>query len=884
MPLSIEQIRQCAHSCKENDLINSLQSSRKGLSSKQAQDALRKFGHNLPSSKNEDGLLQILLRQFNALTFLLIFAAIIAFFIGHTPDAVGISAAALLSIIFGFTQEYKADMALKELYKMAMPCSKALRDGKIGEVQSSLLVPGDIVLLSAGDLIPADCRILDGAQVSVDQSALTGESDHVHKRPGQVLQKLPLAERPNILYSGTLMMKGDATAIVFATGDYSEFGSIASKLAQVGEQQAPLSKYLEELGTKISKASIFAVAVFFILGVFRGEPITQMLIVAISLFVAAVPEGLPTVLAITLALGVGRMAAQKAIVRKMQSVETMGSVNIVCTDKTGTLTENRMQVSKIFAAGQDFAAGEFGSSKAAKNALLSAALCSNASVRISKSGEVEQALGDGTEIAVMLACHNSGINPHSRTQKAIASFAFDHERKRSSAVISSNSQILSYAKGAPEIIFQRCTHILGSDMRVRPLGEKDKEIILQKMEEYSADALRLIAVAYKKMPKKSNYLAKEAESNLVWAGLLGLIDPPRKEVAGALELCQKAGIRVIMLTGDSAQTARAIASRLKILASGSKIILGDEINSLSSGQLAERLKSVSVCARATPEHKFRIVKALQQCGHVVALTGDGVNDAPSIKKADVGIAMGIGGTDVARGAADIVLTDNNFATLVNAIRIGRSIFENIRSFVSYQLTTNVSALSLMFISPVLGMPLPLLPLHILWINVLMDGPPALSLGAEPPAKDIMLRPPRKSSEPFLSKKMVFSIFFAAITMTLITLGIFSFYLKNEPYKAITMAFSTFVFLQLANSLNCRSRTLSAFEMVLSNKWLVFAISVCLIMQLSIVQLGFFEQFFSTSPLDLRDWMLALACSALLLIIGDIYKKLFLPKAEPAQKI
>jgi len=866
-----------AHNVPLKQLLQILNSKKNGLSSLQVEESRKKWGSNSIAKEKEVGPLGIFLRQFNIITGLLVFSALIAFVIGHALDSVGILAAALLSMFFGFIQEYKAEEALKALYKLSAPKTTVIRDGKDTEIDSELLVCGDVILLSAGDLIPADCRIIEGEELLADQSILTGESEACHKHCGETAKNTILSQRNNLLYAGTLLLKGDTKAVVFAVGKDSEFGAIAQRLSKIEAGKTPLAKSLDELGSNVSKAAILLVCLFFTIGVLRSAPLADTLIVSVSLFVAAIPEGLPTVLAITLAVGVSRMAKEKAIVRKMQAVETMGAVTTICTDKTGTLTQNRMHVVNAYFGTENIdLVGDQSNPKKAKIAIEYAALCSSARVTFSKDGTLLSSIGDAMDVAIILACRRASIS-YSHLEKEWtkeADFPFEFKKKMASQVRKKGSSHYAFSKGAPEVILSMCTHILDSDMKERLITKEDILRIDKATEGYASSALRTIAVAYRKLPLRQKYTQKDMGHSLVFVSVLGLIDPPREGVAQAIGLCQKAGIRIIMLTGDSAHTARAIAYQLHIIEDQSSPILsGGEIEKMEDTQLKDAFENCNVCARATPEHKFRIVQALQRAGEIVALTGDGVNDAPSIKKADVGIAMGIGGTDVARGAADVILTDNNFGTLVNAISRGRSIFENILSFVRYQFTTNVAAMALMFTSPIFGLPLPLVPLQILWINIIMDGPPALALGAETAKKDIMQNPPRNPSTPILSKAMFFSIFSSAFFMVLITLAVFVYYLQTEPTKALTMSFCTFVFLQLANALNCRSRTLSAFENLFSNKYLLAAILFSVTVQIIIVQSGEFGTFFSAVPINIHDWILVFGASSVLMFYSEISKSL-----------
>ncbi|MFH1095596.1 MAG: cation-translocating P-type ATPase, partial [Candidatus Micrarchaeota archaeon] len=798
-----------AHGMSERALMEALASSPDGLSLSQAKELLRRHGPNTWEIKQKHTWHEILLRQVkNLLILLLIASAVIAYLAGHLIDAAGILAAVVLSVVFGFAQEYKAEQELSALRKLAAPRAVVIREGRESEVDARELVVGDVIRVSEGDLVPADARLLEG-DLSADQSALTGESLPANKKAGSVPAATPMAERTNCLYAGTLIVRGNGKAMVFATSFATSFGRIAKDLAGVEGGQTPLQKRLTGLGENIGKAAVILSLLFFLWGLWRGEDLVAMLLVAVSLAVAAIPEGLPTVMAITLGVGVQRMARERAIVRKMQAVEALGSATVICTDKTGTLTENKMTALRIGLASGDYLIGggpmelsgriarsDGREMNALEHAhiigLLSAGvLCNDASLWYDKNRLVGSR-GDPTEVALLVAAHKGGLDATRLRDSWILSKQrpFEYARKMMVQVREWEGQHVSYVKGAPEVVLARCTRILGPEGE-RPISAADRQRIKTAYEDCAAQALRTLGVARKKMASSKSDLAKEKhglyEEGLTWLGVVGLMDPPRPEVRAALATCQKAGVRVIMLTGDSPLTARRIAQDLGILEAGKKPVLGDEIDRMSDAQLAEAVRGMAVCARATPDHKFRIVKALQAAGEIVALTGDGVNDAPSIKKADIGVAMGIGGTDVARGSADIILLDNNFGTLVRAVERGRSIFENIRSFVHFQFTTNVAALALMFASPLLFVVLPLKPVQILWINIIMDGPPALALGLEPARSDVMVRAPRRPSAPFLGRPMLASIVFGGLSMAAVTLGIFGYYLAHEPAKAGTMA-------------------------------------------------------------------------------------------------
>ncbi len=891
------------HSLPESKLLEALGSSQHGLSSSQASSNLGKFGPNEIRLKQSHGAIEIFVRQFkNMLILLLLGSAAVAYLVNDIVDAIGILVAVVLSVFFGFVQEYKAEQALSALRKLAAPHAIVLRDGKENEILSSGVVPGDILVLSEGDLVSADCRLIDSTNLASDQSVLTGESVPASKLAGTLAKNTPVAERSNVLFSGTTVVRGHGNAVVFACGLSSEFGRIASRLASVEDQPTPLQQNLASLGENIGKITLALCFIFFIFGVWRGEAWSKMLIVAISLAVAAIPEGLPTVLAITMAIGVQRMAERNAIVRKLPAVETLGSATVICTDKTGTLTANRMTLTTVHTQGRLFsleggpldakgAAWEqagFGSQKKTPSEsslgalgflLRCASLCANASFSIGPSGNVEGVRGDPTEVALLVGAQKAGISPAvlRTSHPKVSEISFEYSRKMMTQVRQDGKAMRAFSKGAPERILSLCTRIL-TPSGVKPLPEAERKRILSISRQFGEGALRTLGVAYRDLPPVSDARLSSSyyiERDFVWVGLAGLIDPPRPEVAGAIADCQAAGIRIIMITGDSPSTAKIIAGRLGLLTGGGRIMLGDEIEGMGEGEQCLAVRHLAVCARATPEHKYKIVSALKKNGEIVAVTGDGVNDAPSIKAAQIGIAMGVGGSDVARGASDIILTDNNFNTISVAIRQGRSIYENIRSFVRFQFATNVAALTLMFSAPLLLLPLPLTPLQILWVNIIMDGPPALALGVEPSRSDTMKRPPRKPDAPFISRTLLGSILLSGFVMFALTLAIFALYSQSSSARlASTMAFTAFIVLQLVNAYNCRSPTRSAFADLISNRALAAAVLLSFVLHLAIIYHPALQALFGTVPLGANEWAVAIGAGLALLALEEIRKRFF----------
>ncbi len=890
-----------AHSIPEAELLERFGSNAKtGLSTPQVQAALERFGPNAWSLEQKNSSLDILKRQIsNPLILLLIVSAGVAAVVGHTLDAAGILLAAGLSVLFGFAQEYKAEAALGALQKLAAPCARCLRDGREMEIGARELVPGDILILSEGDMVPADARLLAGSSLRLDQSTLTGESMPIDKHADVCAPDTPLSERSCVVYAGTQVVRGSGRAVVFATGLEAEFGRIAQSLAGVQNEQTPLQKSLGELGSRIGQAAILLCIIFFLLGMWQAKySWDELLLTSVSLAVAAIPEGLPTVLAITLGLGVQRMAAQKALVRKLQAVETLGCASVICTDKTGTLTANKMTVLRANLCGEEYAFGggpydlEAGVKRAdgmpiapderarMQEALSIGVLCNEAGLLMEADGSLAGLRGDPTEGALLIAASKAGMDAEGMRNASpkLAEVAFDYHRKMMTEVRAQGRRNIACVKGAPERILERCTRMRTAQGE-KALTPAMRAKLHALIHSYSHQALRTLALAEREVKGgiKDRRIDSSIEHDLTWTGLVGMMDPPRPEVGEALRLCRLAGIRVIMLTGDSPATAEVVARQIGILAGGQTVMSGEELDKLDDGALAGRLGGLAVLSRATPEHKFRIVRALQKGGEVVAVTGDGVNDAPSIKTADIGVAMGVGGTDVARGAADLVLTDNNFSSLVRAAETGRSIYENIRAFVRFQFTTNVAALSLMFITPLTGFGLPLLPLQILWINIIMDGPPALALGMEPGRPDAMSRPPRAKSAPFMSSNFLTAVGSSGAVMFLFTLMVFAYYAGSPEAamkaKAVTMAFTVFVALQLVNAFNCRSSHLSAWHNMNGNRWLLLAVLVSLALQLAIIYTPSLQTMFSTAPLGWTDWGFVALAGALMLLKEEGVKRL-----------
>lgn len=835
---------------------------KKGLTSEEAINRLKKYGENSLPEKEKKSKYRIFLEQFeNYLIIILLIAAVIEIFLDKYTEAIAIFLVLLLNAILGYTQEYKAQTSIEALKRISSPKARVLRDGILSQIEAAKIVPGDIIFLETGDRIPADARLIESVNLQAQEASLTGESVPVEKIAGTTAQDLQKEERKNMVFQGTIIASGRGTAIVTSTGVNTEIGKIADLIQSVKER-TPLERKLEELSRQIGYAAGIVCIAVFVAGFFHEKDIFKLFLTTVSLAVAAIPEGLPIVVTVTSAIGIQRMAKKNAIIRRLPSVETLGSTTVICTDKTGTLTLNQMTVKKLYAgsgiievSGEGYSTeGDFTVSHDNFLDLLKAGvLCNDARI----TGGF---FGDPTEIALLICAAKAGIIQerleieHPRTSE----IPFNSERKYMITI----HDDMAYAKGAPDILLDLCDKVLINGQMNELTKEKRNEI-LHANETFAGDAMRVLGFAF-----RQNY-RDISEKGFVFLGLQGMIDPPRKDVREDIQKCQSAGIKVIMITGDHPSTAAAVGKQLGLEV---KILTGKEIDALKD--LSSVVEDIIIFARVSPEHKLKIVEALKNQGHIVAMTGDGVNDAPALKKADIGIAMGMSGTDVARESSDMILSDDNFKSIVSAIEEGRGIYENIRRFLRFQLSTNMGAILTVFIGTVVGLPLPLTALQLLWINVIVDGPPALSLSVEPLDKEAMKQPPRDPREPILSKKMLQYIIATGIVMASGTLGIFIYMLGQEPMKAQTLAFTTFVLFQLYNVLNCRSNIHSIFKIgFLSNRTSILSIAAVIIVQAVIIYLPQVQSAFGTVSLSIEDWLLCAVTASIIFIAFETYKKM-----------
>ncbi len=834
----------------EDTLKNLKSDPDKGLTSAEAEKRSNKYGKNELVEEEKDSPLILFLSQFKEiLIIILIFAAIAAYFVGDVIDAIVIIIVVVINAVVGFIQEYRAEKAMEKLKALISNEAVVLRDGKKQKISAVDLTPGDIVIIEEGDNIPADLRIIESYDLKVDESALTGESFPVEKVSGAIETE---SEDPsNAAFMETDVSSGRGKGVVVEIGMDTEIGKIA-EMIQEEEEETPLHQKISRLGRNLGILALVVCSIVFVLLYFQGTPIVDTLLTAISLAVASVPEGLPAILTLTLALGMQRMARNNAIVRRLLAVETLGSCNIICTDKTGTLTKNKMTIRETRIT-------------APERAFQISALCNNATFSEGKL------IGDPTDGAILTFAEENGYSKSELEERypRLYEIPLDSVRKRMATVNEIDGEKYVLVKGAPEIILSRCSWIEKGE-NVQKITKQDKEIILNDLRDLTSKSYRVIAFSYKKIPyeeSKFDTIHKDKlEENLVFVGLVGMMDPPRAEAKKAVDTCIKAGIKVVMITGDHEDTAAAIAKEIGILTNG-KILTGQELDKLSDAEFNSIVEDVQVYARVFPEQKVRIVKALKEKGDITAMTGDGVNDAPALKKAAIGVAMG-SGTDVAKESADMLLQDDNFATIVKAVKEGRTIFDNIRRFVRFQLSTNVGAIITITAAALMALPVPFNPIQILWINIIMDGPPAQSLGVEPPEKNVMNRSPRK--EEIIPRQNLTRIIIAGIVMSVGTLALY-FYeisLGVGVLRATSIAFTVFVMFQIFNVFNCRFKMFT-----LANKFLYIAIGLSLLLQLLVIYVPFFQGIFRTTALSGIDWLWILAVSCTIIIIDQLVGRL-----------
>lgn len=866
-----------------------------GLSDEEAARRLAADGPNALREVPGPPLLVMVWRQFTEpLVIVLLVAALVSGILGELSDAIVILLIVLLNAFLGVWQERKAERSLTALRRLSAAQARVVREGQAQNLIATELVQGDLVLIEEGDFIPADGRLIEAVNLAVDESALTGESVPVEKSTDALdVADAAIGDRTNMVYKSTVVTYGRGSVVVTATGMRTEIGKIADLIQQAPDVETPLQKRLAGLGKSLGLIALGLVLLIFFEGLLRGNDPLEMFMISVSLAVAAIPEGLPTIVTIVLALGVQRMSQRRAIIRKLPAVESLGSATVICSDKTGTLTQNKMTVQKLFVAGRSGKA-DAPLDTAARWLIAGGALANNASIA-SHNGSI-QVVGDPTEGAlVMLASPHDLTREHlSDVLPRLGEAPFDSVRKRMTTLHHYNGQAsgptwlqeqltagswVTFTKGAPDLMLARATRLM-TDAGIVPLTDEARQEILKANEEMAAEALRVLAVGMRfyanQPPTRAEDLASFAEEELVFLGLTGMIDPPRGEVRDAIATCHKAGIRTIMITGDHRVTAQAIGQNLGLYTDRDEALTGKDLDGMDDSTLQRRVKKVSVFARVSPEHKVRIVQALQANGEIVAMTGDGVNDAPALRRADIGAAMGLSGTDVAKEAADMVLADDNFATIVSAVAEGRSIFTNIKKAVRYLLSCNAGELAAIFLAILIGWPRPLLAVQILWVNLVTDGLPALALGVEPPESGTMARPPLDPQAKLFTRRQTRSILIEGFWISIVTLGAFwlGWHETGSVVSGRTMAFATLSFSQLFQALNSRSehlpfKTLGFF----SNKSMNWALAVSALLQVTVMTVPTLQRVFGVRSLSISEWGTIVFLSATMLLFGSLRKSL-----------
>ena len=859
------------HTLSVDETAHRLETSHQtGLSAAQVAERIALHGPNALHEKRGRSPWRMLLDQFTDFMILvLIGAAVISGIVGDVQDTIAIIVIVILNAVIGFIQEYRAERAMAALKRMSEASAQVFRDGQVETVNASELVPGDVVLLEAGNVVPADFRLIEAAQLRIDESALTGESIAVEKQIHALpVVDAPLGDKTCLAYKGTIVTYGRGRGLVVATGMHSELGKIAALLNEDDETKTPLQKRLKAFGQRLALAALAVCLLVFVIGIIRGEPLLLMFMTAVSLAVAAIPEALPAVVTISLALGAHKLVKQHALIRRLPAVETLGSVTFICSDKTGTLTQNKMHVTAIYVDGELCKTWQ-DEKKAEPWVTLFHALALSNDAHLDRHGKIQ---GEPTEAALLRAAQEAGWDKALLEDEMprLKELPFDSERKRMTTFHKTEEGIIAYTKGSPEALVSQCIRILTAS------GEQviDQTALLLEVEAMAAKGLRVLAFACRTWPAlPGSEQPDELERDLVFLGLIGLIDPPRREAKEAVALCKTAGITPVMITGDHPATARAIAHELGILVdSDGRVMTGAELAKLDQQTFEAEVERVRVYARVDPIQKIKIVKALQDKGEVVAMTGDGVNDAPALRAADIGIAMGKGGTDVAREAAHMVLLDDNFATIVHAVRYGRRLYDNIRKFIRYIVTTNSSEVLTIFLAPFLGLPIPLLPIHILWINLVSDGLPALALTAEPAERGIMRRLPRPPKESLFSNGIWQHMIWVGLLMAGLTLVTQAWAYHSGSAHWQTMAFTVLTMSQMVHVLAIRSEKESLFSIgFFSNIPMAVTVIVTFMLQMATIYVPAFNPIFKTEPLSMSELALCFALSSIVFIAVEIEK-------------
>ncbi|CDF58090.1 calcium-transporting P-type ATPase, PMR1-type [Thermobrachium celere] len=847
------------------EVLNQLSTSKNGLSEEEVEKRLKEYGFNEFREKKHKTTIQKFFDQFkDFLVIILIVAAVISGVVGEVADTIIILLVVVLNAVLGVIQENKAEESLNALKKMAAPLAHVIRDGISKEIPARELVPGDIVVLEAGKYVPADMRLIEASNLKIEEAALTGESVPIDKS-NEVIEdvNIPVGDRKNMAFMSSMVTYGRGVGVVVTTGMNTEIGKIADMISKVEEEKTPLQEKLEEAGKWMGISALVICAIMFGIGVFEGRDVFSMFMTSVSLAVAAIPEGLPAVVTIVLAVGVQKMIRRNAIVRKLPAVETLGCATVICSDKTGTLTQNKMTVKRIYTSNK-YADDVID----AKKLFHIANLCNDTKI-VEENREIKL-LGDPTETALVDFSMKVSLDKREldKVYTRLDEIPFDSDRKLMTTFNKNENKIEVNVKGAPDILLSRCTYILEGD-NIRSINEDDVKRIKQANEEMAKQALRVLAFAYKEVDEINK---DEAEKELIFVGLVGMIDPPREEAKEAVKKCKTAGIKPVMITGDHKITAVAIAKELGILNDEKEAITGAELENMTQEELTKNVSNYSVYARVSPEHKVRIVEAWKSNGHIVAMTGDGVNDAPALKKANIGVAMGITGTDVSKEAADLILTDDNFATIVSAVEEGRTIYSNIRKSISFLLSCNIGEILALFIATALNWAEPLLPIHILWVNLVTDTFPALALGMELPESNVMNEPPRDPDEGFFSKGLGIRIVLQGIFIGIATLIAFKYGEMFSEEVARTMAFYTLSFSQLVHAFNVRYDKKSVIlNNMFSNKYLNYGVLISILIQMIVFVTPFTRKIFKIVLLNTQQIIVVFVCSIAILFAVEIVK-------------
>ena len=881
------------YSKKKEEVIKEFNSSADGLSPSEVKKRIERYGYNELIVKKGDSAFKIFLKQFqNFLIILLIFAAIVSVVLGEMIEAIAMGCIILLSVILGFYQEYRAEKAIEALKKISAPEAKVARDGKEIKIPAKELVPGDIVLLEEGDIVPADCRLIEAVSMQVNESSLTGESAASRKLIDAIKSGTAISDQSNMIFMSTIISYGKGKGIVVATGMNTEFGKIAKTIQSVEETSTPLQVKFERMAKQIGIAISVLIAIVFVAGIIRGDlsPI-KLLIFALSLAVASIPSALPAIVTVGLSLGAKTLAKKNMIIKKLPAAESLGSATMICSDKTGTITKNQMTVTKIFAENNIFDVSGTGYEPLGKFSIdgkeinsekieiLARAgyLCNNSQLN-EKEGKWD-IIGDPTEGSLVVLGKKAGMKDEEINKRfsLVQELPFDSDRKRMTKIFSftegKKKKVEAYVKGAPDLLLRNCDRILING-KIKKLTPKDRKKILSVNNSFAESALRVLAFAFKDVSKIKKYSVEAVEKNLVFIGLAGMIDPPRDGVKEAIKKCEEAGIGVMVITGDHALTTKAVAKQIGLFKEGDIILTGEELDKLSDKQLEEKISKIRIIARALPIQKSRIIDALQKKGHIVAMTGDGVNDAPALKKADIGIAMGITGTDVAKEVSKATLADDNFSTIVNAIAEGRNIYDKMLKSTKYLLSCNVGEIITIFFAIMIGLPLPLITLQILLINLLTDGVPAMGLSSEPAENDIMKRSPRNPKENPITLPILITILIFGVVMGIGTLYIFNAHLHGDLSnlkEAQTVAFTTLVMIEMFAVVGSRSlhpfRGLNPF----TNMWLSAGVLFSVGVQILIIYLAPLQKVFGTVALGFNDWLGIIAVASLGYVVMELSK-------------